>query len=151
MPVKIEHGTTSSRDGIITPQDLKKIIEDFNKYVSITTISPHETVVRSLSVWFEINEVLLLLGLTPQQIGALKLSTTGMRIHFTVHPAQKNCRENAEEPTTPGMEYKNRLSVAVLPTKKADVDIDDKFVLIPGFKSYPGHPLDAPCCGNMRP
>lgn len=156
MPVKIvKTGTTSSKKGVITAADLKTIIKDYDQNVAITTKPPRETVTKSLSVWFEAKEVLQLLGLTNEQIDKLKLKTGGMNIHFTVHPAQRNCFENKIDGPLDALAYQNKLSVAILPTNAKGVDNTNGYVLLPGFHSYEAGitTMDdtKSCCGNMKP
>ena len=144
MPVKIKNtADTSSEYGTITQSDLSKAIEEFKNHVSVTTISPKDTIIRTRSVYFHAEEVLKLLGISGNTISSLNLQYQGVRIYFTVHPDQDTCS---------GEEYRNHISVAVLPTKGAEKnDVTTDFVLIPGFKSFPDE-RDLPvCCGNIKP
>jgi len=142
MPTKIDATETDYEKGLISQGDLLNAISDFNKHVSITTVSPHETIIRTRSAWFKAHEILLLLGLTEEQVEGLDLPYDGLRMHLTVHPDQDSCS---------GVSYRNHVSVAILPTQHGQLDVITDGVLIPGFKSFPNNRGLSDCCGNMKP
>lgn len=142
MPTKIDAIESDSSKGLISQGDLLNAILDFRNKVSITTVPPNETIIRTRSAWFKTEEILLLLGLKEEDIEKLELPYDGARIHFTIHPDQNSCS---------GIDYRNHVSVAILPTKNNQLDVTTDSVLIPGFKSFPNKRGLSDCCGNMKP
>lgn len=145
MPVKIVTTETRSKFGEIKQGDLGDVIDNFKKYVSITTHPDHSTILRTESFWFDIKEILKLLEIP------IPHTTTynGMSIYLGVHPNQPTC--------DPEENYSDHITAVLYPTKLKDgrTEISDSdFTLLPGFKSYPGEAkkdTSKDCCGGMKP
>jgi hypothetical protein len=140
MPIKITNSYSSPEDGLISQDDVTRLLEDYRNDVVISSKSGRP-VIKTVSVLFPVSQMQ---ELVQNQDGKF------LNIQFTLTlPDQKSCADNFQT------DISNQLSVLINLATIEDEQLTDElnsddFILTPGYKAFGGERILAPCCGNPR-
>lgn len=143
MPVKITNVYSDPKEGIINKTEMDTAIRNFDDSVSLTTLSPDFTAIKTESCFFSRTELLKLLGMETGDLPTNGIG--GLRIYFAIHPeGQVSCE---------GEDYSNKLETIIFATDNDAKDLReiDDWMLIPGYNAYDiNKAVPPPCCGSIK-
>ncbi len=141
MPIKITSSTSNPEEGLISSNDVTKLLGDYVTEVNISSAG-ERPVVKTQSVLFPVSQMQELIQ---NQSGKF------LNIQFTLTlPDQKSCADNFQT------DISNQLSVLInLASFNEEEEVNElnpgDFILAPGYKAFSENKTEeAPCCGNPR-
>ena len=142
MPTKIVSGRSNPQNGEISQQDLNRIVQDFENFVSIeSTVARAFTKIDTISIPILILDRLLA-KVSPAQ---RPVSTIDIKFGITL-PDQRECKDVAND-------ISNHLTVVLMINragKEVQNQVDD-FIITPGFKEFNEGANEAVCCPLITP